>query len=56
MMENASADDLIEAALQFTGLLNGKLVDLKIAEILFSLEFLRTAHARCAEVDPGNPS
>jgi hypothetical protein len=56
MMQNPGADNLIEARLQVTDPLDGKLMDLEIVQIVFSLEFLGTAHARRAEVDAGNLS
>ena len=56
MMENPGADDLIEARFQVACPLDGKLADLEIVQAVFPLELLGTAHARCAEVDAGNPS
>jgi hypothetical protein len=56
MMENSSAHDLIEARLQLVHMLDGKLVDLKIVQVVFSFELLSTAHARCAKVDANNLS
>src|SRR5258705_5323597 len=56
MMENTGADNLVEAHAQLVYLLDGKLVDLKIFQIVFAFEFLRASHTRCADVDAGNLS
>src|SRR4030095_15836094 len=56
MMEHPGADNLIEARFQLVYPLDRKLADLEIAQMIFSLELLGTAHARCAEVDAGNLS
>src|SRR4029077_2160870 len=56
MMENPGADNLIEAHFQVTYLLDGKLTDLEIVQVVFPLELLGTAHTVCAEVDAGNLS
>jgi hypothetical protein len=56
MMENPGAHNLIEARPQIVYPLDGKLVDLKIVQVVFSLELLGTAHTRCAEVDADNLS
>src|SRR5207302_10105412 len=56
MMKNSSADDLVEAHSQSVYLLDWKLVDLKIFQIVFALEFLGTMHTRRADVDAGNLS
>src|SRR2546427_3994862 len=51
MVKDSGADNLIEARLQFVRPLDGKLVDLKISQVVFSFELFGTAHARFAEVD-----
>lgn len=51
MMENLGTHNLIEARLQLVHSLDGKLVDLEIVQVVFSIELLSTAYARCAEVD-----
>src|SRR6266436_40008 len=56
MMENTGADNLVEAHAQLVYLLDGKLVDLKIFQIVFAFEFLRASDTRCADVDAGNLS
>lgn len=56
MMENSGADDLIETRFQITYSLDGKLTNLEIAQVVFALELLGTAHTGCAEVDAGNLS
>ncbi len=56
MMENTGADNLVEAHPQLAYLLDCKLMDLKIFQIVFTLEFLRTLHTRCADIDAGNLS
>src|ERR1700726_3158905 len=53
-MENTCAYNLIEAHSQIVYLLDGKLVDLKIFQVVFSLELLRMAQTRCAAVDASN--
>src|SRR5215831_4915547 len=54
MMENSRADNLIEGLFQLAHPIDGKLVDLEIIQVVFLLEFLSTAYARCAEIDAGN--
>jgi len=54
MMQNPGADNLIEACRQLACALDGKLVNVEIAQVVFSLELFGTAHARSAEVDAGN--
>jgi hypothetical protein len=51
MVENSGAHDLIETCFQFVNPLDRKLVDLKIVQVVFSLEFLSMAHAGRATVD-----
>src|SRR5271155_2836937 len=51
MMENPGAHNLIEAHPKMVYLLDGKLVDVEILEVVFLLEFLRTLHTGCATVD-----
>src|SRR6266436_4727355 len=53
MVENARAHNLIKARPQVAHLVDGHLVDLKIFQVVFPLEFLRAADTRCAEVDAG---
>ncbi len=54
MMENPGAHNLIEARLQIVHLLDGKLVDLEIVQVVFSLQLLSTTYTCCAEVDADN--
>jgi hypothetical protein len=56
MMENPCAHYLVKAHLQIAYLLNGKLVDLEIAQAVFALEFPGTAHTRRAKVNAGHLS
>ena len=56
MMENSCADNLIEAHPQSFTLLDGKLVDLKILQVVFAFELFRAPHARSAEVDASDLS
>ncbi len=56
MMENPGAHNLIEARLQFVYPLDGKLVDLEIVQVVFSLEFLGMAHTCRAKIDARNLS
>ena len=56
MMENPSADNLIEVHFQIVHPLDRKLLDLKIVQTVFSLQLLSAAHTRCAKVDADNPS
>src|SRR5882672_4103380 len=53
MMQNSGAHDLIEAP-QFAGAFNGKLMDVEIVQVVFSLECLSAANAGCTEVDAGH--
>src|SRR6266487_5304226 len=56
VMKNPGAHDLIKAHVEVTYLLDFKFVDLKIFQVVFSLESLRMAHTRCAAVDSCNLS
>jgi hypothetical protein len=56
MMKNSGADDLIEAHSQLVYMFDWKLMDLKIFQIVFALEFLRTLQTRRADVDASNLS
>src|SRR5882724_2927619 len=56
MMENPGADNLIEAHIQVTYLLDGKLADLEIVQVVVPFELLGRAHTGCAEVDAGDMS
>ena len=54
VMENSGAHNLIKGHSQFVHTLDGKLVDLEVVQVVFSLELLSTANAHCAEVDADN--
>jgi hypothetical protein len=54
VMEYPGADDVIEALPQLMYPIDGELIDLESAQVVLSLEFLGTAHARGAEIDAGN--
>src|SRR5580698_8701524 len=56
MMENSGADNLVEGLLQFIYAIDGKLMDLKIGQVMFALERLRPLHARRADVNAGDLS
>ena len=56
MMENSGADNLVEGLLQFAYAIDGKLMDLKIGQVIFALERLRPLHTRRADVDAGDLS
>jgi hypothetical protein len=55
MMENPGTDNLIKAHFQIGYALNGKLVDLEIVQVVFSLEVFRVTDTRRAKVDAGHP-
>ena len=57
MMEHPGADNLDRSSSSnsFTRSM-GSWRDLEIVQVVFSFELLGTAHARCAEIDPGNLS
>src|SRR5260370_36961547 len=54
--ENCGGEGRVEAHPQLAYLFDCKLMDLKIFQIVFALELLRTLHTRCADVDAGNLS
>ncbi len=54
MMENSRAHNLVKVRLQLVYLLDGKLVDLEIVQVVFSLELLGVTYTRCTKVDAGN--
>src|ERR1700680_2195221 len=56
MMENTGANNLIEARPQVVYSLDRELVDVKIFQVVFSLEFFRVRHTGCATVDAGTLS
>src|SRR5580765_7819909 len=51
VVQNSGADDLVETGAQVFDTFDGKLVDLKIFQVVFLLQFLGMAHAGCAAVD-----
>src|SRR5580704_3771181 len=51
MVEDSGTHNLIKAHPQVAYALDGKLVDPKIFQIVFSLQFLRMAHTGCTAVD-----
>jgi hypothetical protein len=54
MVENPGTYDLVECHPQAADLFDGKPVNLKILQIVFSFEFFSTSDTRCAEIDPDN--
>src|SRR5947208_9588394 len=50
VVKDSCADNLIEARLQFVRPLDGKLVDLKISQVVFSFELFDAAYAGFAEL------
>ena len=56
MMEDSCADNLVVAHPQLRNVLDSKLMDLKIFQVVFMFEFLSTLHTRRAEVDAGDLS
>ena len=56
MMENSGADNLVEGLLQFVDTIDGELMDLKIFQVVFALEFFSALHTRRADVDAGDLS
>ena len=56
MMENSGADNLVEGRPQLVDTIDGKLMDLKIAQVVFPLELFRASHTRRADVDAGDLS
>src|ERR1700722_11309074 len=56
MMEHSGADNLVESRPQLHHTIDGKLMDLKIGQAIFTLERLRPLHTRRADVDAGDLS
>ena len=53
MMENPGGNNLVEAHPQLIYLLDGKLVDLEIVQLVFALELFCALHACRTQVDAG---
>ena len=56
MMQYTSADNLIEACSKIAHLLQRKLVDLEVVELVFALQPPGMLYAGCAEIDAGDAS
>ena len=55
VMEHTGADDQVEGARQFAGILDREMMELEVIQIVFALKIKRVTQARFAYVDRGDP-